>query len=476
MVKLAVALLATALAARAHVGSPDVFFDGAAGPYRLLVTIRPPEVVPGVAEVEIRSTSPGITQIHIVPLRMTGIAANLAPVADLARPSKEDPQFFTGSLWLMATGQWKVRVEADGARGRGTLFVPVPALATRVLGMQKVIAAILLPLGLVLALGLVSIAGAAVREALLDPGKSPGLAQRRGSRVAMTAAGIVVAAVVWFGNGWWGAEAANYRRLVYKPLRLSPALDDGRLVLKLTDPGWLNRRTEDLLPDHGHLMHLYVIRLPGMERVLHLHPERTGPATFTQTLPSMTAGRYALYGDVVHASGLAETATGEIELPAVSGAALAGDDAEGSGESIERAEYNANSFPLRAGLRMVWDRGAGPFHVRRPYTFRFRLEDSVGRPARDVELYMGMLGHAAFVSHDRTVFAHIHPFGSVAMPALELAQPADPHAGHDVVDAGLPPEVSFPYGFSKPGAYRIVVQMKLAGKVVTGLFDVKVEN
>jgi hypothetical protein len=31
-------------------GSPDVFFEGQAGPYKLLVTIRPPQVVPGVAE------------------------------------------------------------------------------------------------------------------------------------------------------------------------------------------------------------------------------------------------------------------------------------------------------------------------------------------------------------------------------------------------------------------------------------------
>ena len=34
-----------------------------------------------------------------------------------------------------------------------------------------------------------------------------------------------------------------------------------------SDPGWLNRRTDDLLPDHGHLMHLYVNQLPARERV-----------------------------------------------------------------------------------------------------------------------------------------------------------------------------------------------------------------
>ena len=40
----------------------------------------------------------------------------------------------------------------------------------------------------------------------------------------------------------------------------------------------------------------------------------------------------------------------------------------------------------------------------------------------------------------------------------------------------IPAEVSFPYGFPKPGPYRIFVQMKRGGQVVTGIFSVRVEN
>ena len=92
-----------------------------------------------------------------------------------------------------------------------------------------------------------------------------------------------------------------------------------RLVLQLDDPGWLNRRTDDLLPDHNHLMHLYVIHLPGMDRVWHLHPERGANDVFRQALPSMAAGRYALYGDIVHANGIGETVTAQIDLPEIHG-------------------------------------------------------------------------------------------------------------------------------------------------------------
>jgi len=106
-----------------------------------------------------------------------------------------------------------------------------------------------------------------------------------------------------------------------------------------------------------------------------------------------------------------------------------------------------------------------------------------------VELYMGMPGHAAFVRSDRSVFAHVHTSGSVPMASLGLTQNAgdggmamagmsDGGAGtmHRTMVMALPAEVSFPYGFPKPGDYRIFVQAKRGGKVETGIFDARVEN
>jgi hypothetical protein len=458
-----------------HVGSPDVFFKGNAGPYSLLITIRPPQVVPGVAEIEIRSQSPDVRQISIVPLRLGENRPQFAPVPDLAKSSKDDPQFFTGALWLMTSGSWQVRIDADGVRGRGRISVPVPALATRVAGMQKAVAAVLIPLGLLLCAGLVSIAGAAVREAMLEAGTRPDPGRIRRARIVMAIAALLVVGGLWFGGNWWGSEAGLYGRIVFKPLRLKTSLEpDGRLTLQLEDPGWLNRTTDDLLPDHGHLMHLYVIRIPEMDQVWHLHPERGEDGNFEQHLPAMPAGRYALYGDIVHADGLAETATAEIDLPQIAGTPLVGDDAGGSGPPLANP-HNIVS-PLAGGYRMVWDRPDARLRARQPYEFRFRLEDDLGKPADGVELYMGMLGHAAFVSTDRSVFAHVHPSGSVPMPAVLLAQPDNSHVGHMMMtQSGLPATVSFPYGFPRPGAYRIFVQMKRAETIVTGVFDTTVE-
>src|SRR5580698_11113699 len=153
-------LLLAAASGFAHVGSPDVFYDGQAGPFRLLVTIRAPSVIPGVAEIEVRSAANDVDVVHIVPTPLTGPGAKFAPVPDLAVRSKDDPQFFTGSLWMMTSGSWQVRVTAEGAKGKGDISVPVPALASSTKTMQGSMGAVLAVLGLILAVGAISIVGA----------------------------------------------------------------------------------------------------------------------------------------------------------------------------------------------------------------------------------------------------------------------------------------------------------------------------
>jgi hypothetical protein len=212
-----------------------------------------------------------------------------------------------------------------------------------------------------------------------------------------------------------------------------------------------------------------------MDRVWHLHPERGENDVFRQGLPSMAAGRYALYGDIVHANGIGETVAAQFDLPEIHGGELAGDDAASAALEV-KANYNPVVSELPGGYRMTWEGGGGAIHARRPYLFRFRLQDAAGRAPADMELYMGMAGHAAFVATDGSVFAHVHPAGSAPMAALALAEGINPHAEHLAMDGGLPAEVSFPYGFPKPGTYRIFVQMKRGGQVLTGAFTTKVED
>ena len=173
-------------------------------------------MIPGIAEIQIRTSTPGVKQIKIVPLYIVGEGSKYPPPPDVLLPSKDDPQFFSGKLWLMASGSWQVRVEADGDAGSGTIAVPVPAAARSTMPMQKGLGALLAALMVLLVAGIVSIIGAARREGQLEPGQQVGPAQKRAARLVMAGAFVIVAAVLVGGAFWWKTAAANLsNRMIY---------------------------------------------------------------------------------------------------------------------------------------------------------------------------------------------------------------------------------------------------------------------
>jgi hypothetical protein len=348
---------------------------------------------------------------------------------------------------------------------------------------------------LVLVGAFVSIFGAAGREGFLDAGQQPGRAQRVRGRIVMGISAVFLVAILFLGNGWWNATAASQaRNMIYKAPPLAVNVQPpSRLELQIGDSQWHSRRKQTvmtaLIPDHGHLMHLFLVRVPQMDRFYHLHPQTTDSQNFTQQLPALPAGRYQIFADIVRASGFPDTMTAEIDLPNVASGPcagicppLTGDDSQAAGPPLPGHLQSINISTLSDGGRMIWDHDSGPIRAGRPLWFRFRVEDQQGKPATDLEPYMGMAGHAEFLSFDRSVFAHVHPEGSVPMAAVALANLSLEKQGSMAGMAQMSPntpmgsEVSFPYGFPKAGDYRMFVQIKRAGRVETGIFDVKVQQ
>ena len=433
--------------ADAHVGSPDVFFEGEAGPYRLFVTVRTPQVIPGIAAIEIRSEDADVTGIAVVPMRLTGPGSDLPPASDRADRSSIDPKFFTTNVWLMEHGSMQIRIVVTGARGDATLSVPVPAYAQRTLTMPTGLGTLLVGLMTLLALAIVAILIGALREAALEPGAAP----RSRGRIALVIVSAVVLGLLALGNVWWNAVAEDYAEMVMKPWIVKPTVAG----CQLTIPVNMTR----LLPDHGHEMHLFLVRMPEMDRLAHLHPTHEG-AAFVQTLPSLPAGHYQLFADIVVATGFPLTGTATLDLPDLTCAPVIDDD----------TVWTAGST-LAGGARMIWDHSQLRAGVAQPLTFR--VVEANGSPSV-LEPYMGMAAHAEVIRSDATVFAHLHPNGSVAMPALELAQQGAPMAMAMPMPA-ISATLAFPFAFPRPGDYRIFVQIKRAGVIETASFDARVE-
>ena len=110
------------LTLRGHVGSPNVFFDGQAGPYPVHVVIRPPEVIPGLAEISVRVEGGGIERVTALPIKWNagrqGARILNFPTAPqrLARHVRA-----VGEVPERAHGR-RLPQRREGGKGRGSLF------------------------------------------------------------------------------------------------------------------------------------------------------------------------------------------------------------------------------------------------------------------------------------------------------------------------------------------------------------------
>ncbi|HKY04193.1 MAG TPA: hypothetical protein VJQ56_04860 [Blastocatellia bacterium] len=503
---LAVAAVAVFCArASAHVGSPDIFFDGFAGPYKVLVSVRPPDVVPGIAEINVRVDDEHATRVMVQPVYYrTG--GDSAPRPDEAVRVAGPDNYFSGQLWLMEFGSSSVNIDIEGHKGTGSVVVPVPAIATARRGIDMKLGLLLGCFGLFLFAGAVAVIGASVRESVLPPGSKATSTDLKRARRMMLIAGVFFAVVLALGNWWWTSIDSGYLRNMFKPIRLSAtttADGEGRVLrLSMDDPGWFNRRVDDLVPDHGKLMHMFLMREPALDAFAHLHPVKIDARTFDARLPGIPAGTYRVYADVVHENGLTETLVTSVEVtdaekgqePGASD--KAGDKLPDPDDSFFiRTQQTGPSARLEDGTTMTWEGGESFQPVAdKLVSLRFSVKAPDGSAAR-LEPYMGMTGHAAIMREDGAVFVHVHPVGTVSMAAQQAfsnrlaggkegaeAGRVD-HSSHtnanaipvSAEQADNPGVVSFPYKFPKPGRYVIWVQVKREGRVLTAAFDTRVQ-
>ena len=514
--------------ASAHVGTSNAYFDGAAGPYEVRVIVRTPGVIPGLAQASVRILGgEGVERVTVRPLR-SDVGLEGAPPPDIAGPVPGERGLYSAELWLMTAGSYSVEVGVAGAEGDGTVFVPVLAVAERRLAMSPAFSVGLAAAGLFLFVGAVTIIGAAVRESVLEPGTEPDSRSRWKGRFAMAGSAIVLGVLLGGGWIWWDAVDAAYRSRMYRPwnttAELTATAGNSLLKLAIDDTDW--RAIEGLpdaglLPDHGKLMHMFLVRADDLSAFAHVHPVREGRDMFTVPLPPLPAGEYRIYADIVLENGFAATLVNTARVPPpdpaatgqsqVTGGAGAGDDGPRAAGPVPDPDDSwatlrphgasrSGSYALPSGRTVRWERD-GRIAVDEETTLRFSVSEPDGS-ASALEPYMGMLSHAAVLRDDGSVFVHLHPAGSINLTAQRrFAESAGTGAGpqpvggngragrgggqaaqgaagrHDeqVHAASRPTNtVTFPFVFPAVGAYRIVVQVKIGEAVETAAFDVAV--
>lgn len=485
----------------AHIGSPDAWYSGAAGPYPIEVQVAAPTVVPGIAKISIFVKAEGVREVTAAVNKFDATAAS--PPPDVAVRDERNSELFTTELWVMSGGSNGVTVTVSGDKGVGKAVIPVVVVATRVLQMNKPLGFGLAAVGLFLLVGAITIVASAARESVLDPGAEPDAQRRKAARTAATVATVFVSLILFGGWTWWNSEETAYKGRIFKPLsataKAQAAASGLKIQMSIAESSWIKRRDTawlrksgrntytPLIPDHGKLMHMFVIGGPDNVAFAHLHPTTVDSVTFTSNLPTLPPGSYRAFGDIVHESGFSQTLSSSFVLPPLTGVAnqlLDPDDAS----FVRTVIVGITQITLDDGSILKWETPSPGRKAGAEADLRFSVKGPDGTFAA-LEPYMGMAGHAVVMRDDGGVFVHLHPSGTISMAsqmALEMRQPGDSIAGtlskrmsgaH--MGASMPASVSgesisFPYAFPQPGNYIVWVQVKRGGKIQTGAFRIAV--
>lgn len=547
---------ALSLIANAHVGSSGVIVQKQVGKYGLLVSIQPPDVVPGTAKVTVFVEQGRVSDIGARPV-FFGSGDKGAPTHDeLTRTATGS---FAGDLWLMDAGSSSIELIINGPDGRQRVVVPVMAVATALRTMPEGTGIGLALMGLLLVVMMITIVGASNADGVVQPGQALTLALRRRRVVGMVVGSVVLALLLTGWRSWWNSSAEQYRtQQLYRPLRINASVSNGtgstgsanqpQLTIQIDTTGFggtigsrrrrstpqQRRLVSFVIPDHGKLMHTFLVRVPGLDAFAHLHPNRRDTLTYQADLPPLPAGKYLLYSDIVFRSGYAETTTDTVTITSKNQKLykpLDRDDSWlvtnplGAKAGVENVPHLDDdmvvcgkpgaSVQLTDGSSMLWmDKPGTVQETGKLYNLKFAVTDSLGKAAA-LEPYLGMGGHAVILRSDGSVYIHLHPVGTYSMAAEgsfvgRLADTArtfqypDANRFRDSIDryvtrlrtlpeaeknkllmASMPTMnhtmtvnnmVQFPYAFPRAGHYRIWVQVKRNGRVLTGVFDTQVND
>ena len=227
---------------------------------------------------------------------------------------------------------------------------------------------------------------------------------------------------------------------------------------------------KDLQIVHEKPMHLLVVS-KDLAEFYHVHPEQSADGSYRVSHVFPNGGEYRLYADFTPKD--AVQVVEQIDLKV-------------NGQERAKVALAADSKFEKTvdGLKVVMKPSAD-IKAGQELTLGFQVFDAVsGKPATDLQNYLGELAHFVIISEDLKDFVHAHPMAKgEKMSEMKMGdKKADEHSvgGHDhstmegTTTKPSASEVSAHTAFPRAGFYKLWAQFQRGGKVISVPFIVNV--
>lgn len=211
---------------------------------------------------------------------------------------------------------------------------------------------------------------------------------------------------------------------------------------------------------HERLVHL-LMTTEDMSWFEHQHPVRTGDGRFRLTWTFPRPGKHRLYLDFTPADG--DNQVLPLSLTVGGGA----ETTRALTPDVKRAKQIGD---LRFELKIQGE----PFRMEKPLLITYVIRDNRGRAVRDLQPFIGAMGHLLAISQDGKEVIHTHSLQTVSQPAMRGEREPFRVTPAMVTDTG--PAQSFKLTVPTGGLYKTWAQFARHGKVYTVPFTFLVQD
>ncbi len=244
-------------------------------------------------------------------------------------------------------------------------------------------------------------------------------------------------------------------------------------TLILTVKDQTDATVKDLSIVHEKPMHLLVVS-KDLAEFYHIHPEQNADGSYRVSHTFPNGGEYKLYADFTPQGAVQVVEQIDVKVNGAERAKVELVPDEKLEKTVDGLKVVMKpSVEIKAGQELMLDFQA--------------FDAKSGKPATDLENYLGELAHFVIISEDMKDFVHAHPMSKGEhdeMDGMKMndEKKSDSHSadGHNhstmegVTTKPSASEVSAHTAFPRAGLYKLWAQFKRGGKVINVPFIVRV--